>query len=110
MKQKNTYKAIGIMSGTSMDGLDLACCRFNKEQKWNFEIQSARTIPYPVAWKNKLSGAPFLSGVELSALDADYGKFIGEQCADFIRRNKIKGVDLIASHGHTIFHQPQRKL
>ena len=50
---------------------------------------------------------PIFSGEDLLTLDAEYGKFIGTCCSDFIRKNKIRNIDLIASHGHTIFHQPQ---
>jgi anhydro-N-acetylmuramic acid kinase len=108
MKPKDTYHAIGIMSGTSMDGLDLACCRFTKRRKWEFEIQTALTIRYPKSWKDKLTAAPHLRSEALLALDAEYGKFIGERCQEFIRKGKIKNVDVVASHGHTVFHQVQR--
>ena len=98
------------MSGTSMDGLDIACCRFIKRRRWEFEIQTAVTVKYPTAWKEKLAVAPILSGEELLALDAEYGKFIGDRCREFIQRRKIRNLDLVASHGHTIFHQVQRGL
>ena len=96
------------MSGTSMDGLDIACCRFIKKRKWEFEIETAMTVKYPRVWKEKLAAAPILSSEELLALDAEYGKFIGERCREFIQKRKIQKVDLVASHGHTIFHQIQR--
>jgi len=108
MKSKTTYKAIGMMSGTSMDGLDIACCQFVKKRKWEFEILEALTVRYPKAWKEKLARAPVLSGEELLALDAEYGAFSGEQCLEFIQRRRIRNVDLVASHGHTVFHQVQR--
>jgi anhydro-N-acetylmuramic acid kinase len=108
MKSKGTYHAIGIMSGTSRDGLDLACCRFTKKRKWDFEIQTALTIRYPKAWKDKLTAAPHLSGEALLALDAEYGQFIGERCQEFIHKRRVHKVDVVASHGHTIFHQVQR--
>jgi anhydro-N-acetylmuramic acid kinase len=110
MKSKDTFKAIGMMSGTSLDGLDIACCRFTKKRKWEFEIQTALTVRYPKAWKDKLTAAPRLSGDALLALDAEYGKFIGERCQEFIRKRRIRNVDIVASHGHTIFHQIQRRV
>ncbi len=109
MNSKNTYKAIGIMSGTSLDGLDMACCQFTKKRKWEFEIQSAKTVKYSREWRKKLSAAHLLSAEDLLELDAAYGNFIGMCCRDFILKNKIKSVDLLASHGHTIFHQPEHR-
>jgi anhydro-N-acetylmuramic acid kinase len=108
MKSKASYRAIGMMSGTSMDGLDIACCRFTKKGKWEFDIQSTLTVRYTKSWKDKLGNAPHLSGEALLALDAEYGKFIGERCLEFIHKRKIRSVDLVASHGHTIFHQIHR--
>ncbi len=103
-----TYQVIGLMSGTSMDGLDLALCRFWKKRKWEFKIQSAVTMKYSRAWRGRLAAAQHLSMEQLLELDSLYGKLIGSCCADFIRARKIRHLDLIASHGHTIFHQPER--
>jgi anhydro-N-acetylmuramic acid kinase len=108
MDSKNNYKVIGLMSGTSLDGLDIAYCKFSKTEKgWQYVIDKAITQKYPSAWLGKLSSAQSLSAEELVALDASYGKFLGKACADFISKHKLK-VDFIASHGHTIFHQPAR--
>jgi len=104
------YKVIGIMSGTSLDGIDFAYCKFAlKKNNWEFSIQHAQTFPYSAEWKNKLSKAHLLSGEALLGLHAKYGKFLGQQCNQFIKQKKIKEIDLIASHGHTIFHQPKNK-
>ncbi len=95
------------MSGTSLDGLDIACCVFNKKASgWQYTIEKAVTLKYPAAWAGKLATAQNLSGEKLLELDAAYGKYIGKACRDFITRHKLK-VDFIASHGHTIFHQPK---
>ena len=97
------------MSGTSLDGVDFAYCKFTlKKKKWEFSIQHAQTFPYPQEWKNKLRSAHLLSGEALAALHSKYGKFLGQLCNQFIKQKKIKGIDLIASHGHTIFHQPDK--
>src|SRR4051812_11739165 len=107
MDSPQIYKVIGLMSGTSLDGLDIAHCIFKKKNDtWEFKIQQATTLKYSAAWIQKLSGAHSLSGEALVALDAAYGKFLGKACADFIKKNKLK-IDFIASHGHTIFHQPK---
>jgi len=96
------------MSGTSLDGLDIAYCQFNKKDSgWSYSIGKAVTIKYPAAWISKLSSAQKLSGEELIALDVAYGKFLGKACADFIGKNSLK-IDFIASHGHTVFHQPDK--
>jgi len=105
VKKVHKYKVIGVMSGTSLDGVDFAYCKFTKKRKeWAFSIQAAQTFPYPEEWKNKLRSAHVLSGEALSELNSKYGKFLGQLCNQFIRQKKVKGVDLIASHGHTIFH------
>ncbi len=104
------YKVIGLMSGTSLDGVDIAYCKFTlKNKNWDFSIEVAQTFPYPPEWKNKLSTAHSLSGESLIKLHSAYGKYLAQICNQFIKQKKVKKVDLIASHGHTIFHQPQNK-
>jgi anhydro-N-acetylmuramic acid kinase len=106
-RKSHKYKVIGIMSGTSLDGLDIAFCKFTlKKKKWEFEIKAAQTYSYTSDWKKKLSTAHHLSGEALAELHTHYGKLIGQLCNQFIGQHKIKEVDLIASHGHTVFHQP----
>lgn len=98
------------MSGTSLDGLDIAYCYFaEKDSKWNFLIRTADTIAYSNSWLKKLQSVHELSGADLLKLHNEYGKYVGEQVAAFIKANKIKKVDFVASHGHTIFHQPKAK-
>ena len=109
MDSKNNFKVIGLMSGTSLDGLDIAYCHFRKNRgRWSFVLKNATTIKYSSAWTKKLSTAQHLTGEQLVELDSEYGQFLGNACRDFIRKNKLK-VDFISSHGHTIFHQPQKK-
>lgn len=99
-----------MMSGTSLDGVDVAFCHFElKKKQWHFSIDVAQTFPYSTEWKNKLSSSQLLSGEKLIQLHSEYGRFLGELCIRFVRKYKIKKVDLIASHGHTVFHQPQNK-
>jgi anhydro-N-acetylmuramic acid kinase len=101
------YKAIGLMSGTSLDGLDLAYCRFWEDAAgWHFKIEVAETIPYSAFWKDQLRNAHTLSGFDLSKMHSDYGVLIGETVNTFIRSHNLQP-DFIASHGHSIFHQPQ---
>lgn len=97
------------MSGTSLDGLDIAYCEFEKHKKWNYRITIAETLPYSNLWRGKLSSAFTKSTKEIARLDIEYGTFIGKKITEFIKKNKLKP-DFVSSHGHTVFHQPERKL
>lgn len=99
------YHILGLMSGTSMDGLDLAYCTFSFEGKWQFVLLAGETIPYTESMRLQLSKAAGLSGEELMKFHADFGRFIGSASKDFIKKNNISP-EYISSHGHTIFHQP----
>jgi anhydro-N-acetylmuramic acid kinase len=103
------YYVVGIMSGTSLDGLDIIFCRYNHSKRWSFEIIKAETISYDKSWKDQLKNAESLSGLALTKLHKSYGRFIGEKTNEFLHGIKEKP-DLIASHGHTVFHQPQQKI
>lgn len=105
---KNKLNVIGIMSGTSLDGLDIAHCEFTQTQgKWSFNILQAATIPYSAPISRRLKEAANLSSEEIIALDVFYGNHVGKVCTDFLKKHSIK-VDFISSHGHTIFHQPAK--
>lgn len=96
------------MSGTSLDGVDIAYCTFSFDSGWTFSIETAETISYSSFWTRELKGAHTRSAEKLLALDAAYGKYLGSLCKDFIKKNRIKDLHFIASHGHTIFHQPDK--
>lgn len=101
-----SYRVIGIMSGTSLDGLDLAYCIFSEnENSWIFEIKKAETIPYSSEWGKRLRNVANSSALEFVQTNADYGHFIGREVISFINKHNLK-VDFICSHGHTSFHQP----
>lgn len=109
MTSKSKYRAIGVMSGTSLDGLDIACCVFEKSRKgWAYELEHATTVKYTAQWLDRLSNAHTLTGEELMALDADFGTWIGKTVRRFCDRQGVRQVDFISSHGHTVFHQPDR--
>jgi anhydro-N-acetylmuramic acid kinase len=103
-----SYKVIGLMSGSSLDGLDIAYCHFEESNgDWTFSIEKAECISYPKRWASRLAGARELDGMGISRLHADYGHLLAELVNDFISRHELKEkVDLIASHGHTVFHFP----
>jgi len=95
------------MSGTSLDGVDLAYCNFVFEKNnWSFTIAKAKTIEYPKDWKFSLKESIFKDKVQLQTLDQFYGEYLGKICKEFIDDFDLKP-DLIASHGHTIFHKPE---
>lgn len=96
------------MSGTSLDGVDIACCTFSFKKRWTFTIEKAETVRYSGEWFKKLKDAHTLAAQQLLELDHAYGKFLGMLCKNFIKKNSIKKVDFISSHGHTIFHQPEK--
>ncbi|MDR2907776.1 MAG: anhydro-N-acetylmuramic acid kinase [Bacteroidales bacterium] len=107
---QSVYKAIGVMSGTSLDGLDLAYCEFRFENtRWTYTVKFAETLEYSDDWKLRLKNAVMLSGLELAFLNVDYGHFLGESIQQFVEKHALHP-DLIAVHGHTIFHQPDKRL
>lgn len=102
------FKVIGLMSGSSLDGVDIAYVNFSHDNKrWFFQIVEAGNIPYTEEWKNKLSEAFNKSEAELKELDIEYGKFLGTVTKKFIKKYEFDP-KLIASHGHTIFHAPEK--
>ena len=104
------YKVIGLMSGTSLDGLDIAFCRFQKNDgRWNYEILCADTLPYSHEWQQRLSSLENASAFEYAKTHADLGHYFGRCVADFMTNHRLQrtDVDFVSSHGHTIFHQPQ---
>lgn len=104
-----TYNVIGLMSGTSLDGLDIAYCSFSLQNKrWSFSIKKTATIKYGKPWLKKLSGAHHLAAEGLLMLHNEYGIFLGISVAEFVKKHGLRKVDFIASHGHTIFHQPEK--
>src|SRR5262245_38477013 len=106
------YNAIGIMSGSSLDGLDIAYVQLRETGgKWEYEILDAKCYEYSRDWKDRLSSAEHLPALTYQLLDTDYGRYIGQQVNSFMDEHGLQHkVDLIASHGHTTFHLPQQKM
>jgi anhydro-N-acetylmuramic acid kinase len=102
------YNIIGVMSGTSLDGVDLAHLQFYiKNQKWAFEILECETIPYSNRWLQELKSAVNYNQNQLEDLNQNYTQLLGCIIAAFIEKHQIKNIDAVCSHGHTILHQPQ---
>ncbi|MFN8282966.1 MAG: anhydro-N-acetylmuramic acid kinase [Chitinophagales bacterium] len=107
MLHNTVFHTIGLMSGSSLDGLDLCYVRFqNYDLRFEYEIIYADCIEYTNEFKERLRNAPNLSAFEFAKLHTEVGKYFGELTNDFIHKNKIEAIDFICSHGQTIFHQP----
>lgn len=99
---------IGVMSGTSLDGVDLAHIHFTLHDGiWDFKILEAETVAYDTEWFNRLKNAVQFSELELVQLNQDYTKLLAEIINKFIAEYNIENLDGVSSHGHTILHQPQ---
>jgi anhydro-N-acetylmuramic acid kinase len=106
------YRAIGIMSGSSLDGLDICFVELDEiGGKWSFDIKASACLPYEKEWVEKLKTAIHLNALEYVRLHAELGHYIGKKVNDFITLHQLNHrVQLIASHGHTTFHEPERKM
>lgn len=105
-----SFDVIGLMSGTSLDGLDIAHCTFIFDDKWQFHLAHQETLPYSNEQKHKLYNLENETALNYALFHSKFGKFIGTEVKKFIKKNKITNIDFIASHGHTIFHQPKNSL
>ena len=106
------YKAIGLMSGSSLDGLDIAYTHYQQSgAAWTYEIVCADCFPYTGEWKQRLAGATALPALDYCLLHTDFGRYLARQVNQFIDVNNLHHkVDLVASHGHTTFHDPARHM
>lgn len=97
------------MSGTSLDGLDIAYIKFQSSPVWNYEFLFIETVEYTAEWQNKLQFRSSINKKDLNNLDHEYGEYLGLEINKFRIKNNIEPaeIDLIASHGHTIFHKPE---
>ncbi len=95
------------MSGTSLDGVDIAFCKLTLAKVWSFQLIHAETIPYDEKWKNLLENAHHSTAEEISELNYRYGAYLGNLVKAFCEKNHLQP-DFISSHGHTIFHNPRK--
>jgi anhydro-N-acetylmuramic acid kinase len=108
--EKNKYHVIGVMSGTSLDGIDLVEVEFVFNTSWHFKILNAETIDYNEEWQEILEGLVLTSKERLYVIDADYTAYLSEKINDFKERYSIRNLDAVCSHGHTALHQPDNRL
>lgn len=105
---KECYNVIGVMSGTSLDGIDVAYMKINTTPLYSAQIIYAETKAYPKFWEEELQKAIHYTKEELEKLNTSYTEYLGACIHTFIEENKIsrQELDIVASHGHTILHQP----
>lgn len=104
MNDNISYRVLGLMSGTSLDGVDLAICSFTKNKNWHYKIEKSTTIKYSKYWLETLSNLHKKPEKIINEIDLKYGDLLSKLCNKFLKNEKI---DYISSHGHTIFHQPE---
>ena len=106
--QKGYLNVIGVMSGTSLDGLDLAYVSFRFEDQWQYELHCTETIAYSEEWVIKLKNLVEQDAATLERIDEEYTRLLGHCIQQFITTHNISQVDAVSSHGHTAKHQPEK--
>ncbi|WP_375238765.1 anhydro-N-acetylmuramic acid kinase, partial [Aurantibacter sp.] len=106
MEQKK-YKVLGVMSGTSLDGIDLAYINFSKDNVWSYSIEETETVSYSEFWTYKLTHLVDCNIEELKVLDKNYTIYLVSIISDFISKHNLKDIDAVCSHGHTALHKPE---
>ncbi|MCM8567748.1 anhydro-N-acetylmuramic acid kinase [Gramella jeungdoensis] len=106
--KKTNYRLIGVMSGTSLDGVDLVLTEISFEEKTDFKIIASETFPYTREWQKKLEGAINLDPAELNKLDNEYTIYLADVIKRFIKKYDIDLIDAVCSHGHTVKHRPNQ--
>lgn len=103
-----SYKILGLMSGTSLDGLDMALCHLDEAGgRWQFSIEQTKDVPYTQKMRDSLGNAISLSDNDHMRLHREYGAWLGGQAKKFMEERRLE-VDFIASHGHTSHHRPDQ--
>ena len=96
------------MSGTSLDGLDIAYCKFVVDKGWSFEILYFNTFNYDSVFREKLRQAPFQKESDIKKLSYEFGCLMANELKQFVNRYAITEIDAVSTHGHTVFHQPDK--
>lgn len=98
------------MSGTSLDGLDLAFCNLAlSEGNWKFNLLASKSVDYDYSLKKRLKQSVQLSALDLLLFNNEYGHWLGKRVLEFVGENHLE-VDFVSSHGHTVFHRPEKGL
>ncbi len=105
-KKETAFEILGLMSGSSLDGLDMAHCRFQRtNQGWKGKILKAKTQAFPPELLSRLKSIRRTSALKFSETEALFVKFSAEAVENFIQKHGLEPI-AIASHGHTAFHNP----
>lgn len=106
IKSKNRF--IGLMSGTSIDGIDLICVDFSyTDSKYSYDILASHCYAYSDEWRKKLTDLVNISPSRLTDLHFKLGHLFSEKVKLFISEYNLQNIDYISSHGHTALHNPQ---
>ena len=106
LKKQTQYNVIGVMSGTSLDGIDLCLSSFEFDTSWKFQITAAQTVKYSEEWQQRLRAAINLNSKEIESLNEEYTRFLANVIQSFIETHRVTIIDAVCSHGHTVFHEP----
>lgn len=106
--QQKQWSVVGVMSGTSLDGIDLTYTTFTKDAHWSFELHCSQTIPYSDNWIKRLQSLTSLTPTALDQVNADYIELLVGVIQTFISAHQIENIDAICSHGHTALHRPEQ--
>ena len=109
MRIYKQYNVIGLMSGTSLDGVDLAFASFYYNKTWKYQLDVCQTIPYNKEWQTHLQQLHLKPISEIYQSSKRYAIYLSQLLNDFILKNNLK-VDLISSHGHTVLHDPEKSI
>ena len=107
-----TYYVLGLMSGSSLDGLVIAYCNitWDGDRVTHWKLLESETLPFSDKWKNRLRELPNQNGLIFAKTNTYFGHYMGGLVNEFIENYRIKELDFIASHGHTIFHDPEHRI
>ncbi len=109
-KNQNHYFVLGLMSGTSLDGLDIVAVHFDRSStgNWSYKIQCAETVAYPLSWVAKLDQAHHLAETEMTLLDEKYTLWLSNLLRKYVEQKQLLDLDAICFTGHTVLHQPEK--
>ena len=104
------YNVIGLMSGTSLDGVDIVYVNFKLDKYWKYEIINSKTYKYKKKWNVLLKDISQKKIHLIEKINIDYTRLLSKYIKDFINEFSIQEIDFISSHGHTALHQPSNSL
>lgn len=108
--KKTKYHVVGVMSGTSLDGVDLVYAKFSFKSSWSFDLKAAKTVSYSKQWEDQLSSLHNKSQKQIEQVNEKYTTYLASQIKEFILDRDLEDIDVVCSHGHTLFHEPEKGL